>query len=311
MGVQSNNTINTTMKTILLICAFAAFAAALPSDDIETDLLTPVNEVVPETIFVAEEATKPAHTSADKKSTKGLPQCADIYDDAPSQSTYTSGPKKGQKTLHKGLRTCLCIPNGKNAKWAKTEHGKKKFKNYKPCYGNTLTKAQLKKIPPSERKNDKCDGWGMAWAKNCAPPRPPKKKPKKCTCHINGGKGRFKGHTEVVSGPAAKHLDWSGKRFRGIECSGCEFVRIHDDDGKSSKQDIVMGKNGLSKKIANERSRRKMRKLGDHTENMNGHKENKSCCGKKTCKYDAPLAFWKKGYDLSDDVAKITIQGAC
>jgi len=44
------------MKTILLICAFAALAAAAPSDDVETDLLTTTNDIVPETNFAEEEA---------------------------------------------------------------------------------------------------------------------------------------------------------------------------------------------------------------------------------------------------------------
>merc|ERR1712162_12092 len=96
LGVQSNNTINTTMKTILLICAFAALAAAHPSEDVETDLLTP-STVVPETTFLE-----------GKQTTKGLPQCADIH--AETLCTKKScNSQKGRST------SCLCIPGSQEA----------------------------------------------------------------------------------------------------------------------------------------------------------------------------------------------------
>merc|ERR1711939_1118973 len=96
MGVQSNNTINTTMKTILLICAFAALAAAHPSEDVETDLLTP-STVVPETTFLE-----------GKQTTKGLPQCADIH----AETLCTKKSCNGQKGRSK---SCLCIPGSQEA----------------------------------------------------------------------------------------------------------------------------------------------------------------------------------------------------
>merc|ERR1712193_195060 len=182
-----------TMKTILLICAIAAIATANSYDD---------DEIVPETSFVQE-------------STKGLPQCADIYNDAKSKSTYKSGPKKGQYTNHPGLKTCLCIPgsqeaSGKNKKYAE----KYVKKGYKECY--KWPKKILNKMYPSDRPKGCDDGWGMVDAKDCAPPRPAKKAPKKCT--------------------------------------GCEYVKVTDADPNTFwggyAQDIYLGKNSAARHAA-------------------------------------------------------------
>jgi len=254
------------MKTILLICAFAALAAAHPSEDVETDLLTPVNEleVVPETEFV----TKPPH-----KSESGVPQCADLHDDAPSHSTYASGPKKGQRTMHKGLRSCLCIPDGKYAKYANTSPG---GKGHKACF--KYPAHILKKIKPSDRPKGCNDGWGMAWAKNCAPPKTKwwMNPVPKCSCVVDQGQGFHKGkHIYVHEGH--KHgsvYNWKGKNFRGIHCQGCSLVKLYDDD-----------------------------KAKHHRQ----HKE-LSCCTGKTCDFTDARGWF---HDLRDDLSKIKLVPKC
>merc|ERR1711934_526612 len=84
---------NTTMKTILLLCAFAAFVSALPSDDVETDLLTPTtDDIVPEDTLVQETATA-GKTVA----------CSSLFNDATEDAVY-----KGKK--YKASPRCYCKP---------------------------------------------------------------------------------------------------------------------------------------------------------------------------------------------------------
>jgi hypothetical protein len=202
------------MKTILLICAFAALAAAHPSEDVETDLLTP-STVVPETTFLE-----------GKQTTKGLPQCADIH--AETLCTKKScNSQKGRST------SCLCIPGSQEASGKNKKYGAKyKKKGYKGCF--KYPAKVLKAIAPSKRPKGCDDGWGMVVAKDCAPPKhkwwiTPAPK---CNCVVDTGSGFKKGkHIYVHEGH--KHgsvYKWKGKNFRGIHCKGCSLVKLYDDD---------------------------------------------------------------------------------
>jgi len=279
MGVH---TTTITMKTILLICAIAAIATANSYDD---------DEIVPETDFVQE-------------STKGLPQCADIYNDAKSKSTYKSGPKKGQYTNHPGLKSCLCIPgsqeaSGKNKKYAE----KYVKKGYKECY--KWPKKILNKMYPSDRPKGCDDGWGMVDAKDCAPPRPAKKAPKKCTCKIKNGKSHVKHvfHSTGDKAVTVKNKEWGGL-FRGMTCTGCEYVKVTDADPNTFwggyAQDIYLGKNSAARHAAKGDKRMKGA-MGN----------NKSCCGKNTCSVEGIAGNVHIAHDLRDDVGEIVMQGAC
>merc|ERR1712216_633734 len=216
MGTTTTIQYNTTMKTILLICAFAAFVSALPSDDVETDLLTPTtDDIVPEDTLVQETATA-GKTVA----------CSSLFNDATEDAVY-----KGKK--YKASPRCYCKPlEARNWNIGKTNDHYKAKENL-----NNM------KIYPSERK-DPCDGLGLSYANECSPPKPKKVPPKKCTCMVDVGKVR----KEIISSTGkGVYFNWAkihDKRFREITCQGCSMVTAYDDDvhGKDHKTMHCPGK---------------------------------------------------------------------
>jgi len=244
-----------------------------------------------------------------------LPKCSQFTRE---QTKFT----KYKKVVYSAGIPCRCkgrkIPNFlKEAKNGEESHNDKfnggaDYKGgpgAKPCYIEYGKKSGM-----ANPNTKPCPDSGRSTSKECSAPAPPPAKKKLCKCIINKGDGRDQ-HAFTVEGngnaAASKTVDWDGKRFRSIECSGCKYVKVFDQDKQKHAQHVIMGKNYMSKKIANKQSRKKLRKLGDKSVNLNGKKENKSCCGKNKCGFQAPLAFWKAGHDYSDDVAKFTMDGAC
>jgi len=273
MGVQHHyNETTTTMKSIFLIAAFAALAIASRSAD----------DLVPEEDDIR------IMPSLVQESAKGLPQCADIYNDA-MQHQYMS-------------QRCLCIPGsqedgGKNKKYA----AKYKAKGYKGCY--KWGQKVLNKIIPSKRPKGCDDAWGISHAKDCSPPRPKKKAPKKCTCTIKNAKSH-KQHVFSSEGGKAvtvKNAKWGGL-FRGMTCTGCEYVKVTDADPNTFwggyAQDVYLGKNSAARHAINGRIKGAMA-------------NNNNCCGKKTCSVESIAGKVGLLHDLRDDVGKIVMQGAC
>merc|ERR1711990_1342419 len=120
MGFNPTIQINTTMKTILLICAFAALASAHPSDDVATDLLTVTEAhadgVVPETNFAQETAKVGGHWTDCKL---GVGDCAKPTIYTTSRVHHCKTKKACQyKVATSGMANSTRAPRG--AEWSAT-----------------------------------------------------------------------------------------------------------------------------------------------------------------------------------------------
>jgi len=262
------------MKTILLICAIAAIATALPSDDVETDLLTPANEVVPETELV--EATAGAGRWVKCTMGHSDPDCG-------KKQPYTTAQKGwkwvGMFNLHakppKHRRAPLCKDmtqeDPRKVCRCKGSHQDHAGHGAEPCFARPSWTASYKKMAA-------CGPGGYAFSDTCSKPKgyvePLPPPPKKCKCTVTGGNYGGRGilkksvHTEL-GGTWKKDWMSHNQGFKKIKCTGCSYVVLEDDDHKRWQDNHVM-----------------------------------HCCGKKECKLTLP-------YDLEDDIKQVHLGKAC
>merc|ERR1711959_46546 len=140
------------------------------------------------------------------------------------------------------------------------------------------------------------------FANGCSPKRPG---PKKCTCTIKNDKSHKQNvfSSEGSKAVTVKNKVWGGT-FRGMTCTGCEYVKVTDADPNTfwggHAQDIYLGKNSAARHAAKGDKRMKGA-MGN----------NKSCCGKKPCSVEEIAGKVHAFHDLRDDVGEIVMQGAC
>jgi len=257
-------------------------------------------------------------TQAKMTSSTNWPLCSSLHRDAREWKIYDG--KKHAFPVDcrcKGAKVAdyLKKPEKKDRKYQgkttlkKGENWNTKYNGGAEYHGGPHAKACWieygKKSKMANPDTKPCPDNGRATSATCSSPPPPPPKKSYCKCTVQGHKKSTRKKVMLASeGGSSKTYNWEGQKFRKITCTGCEYVRIYDDDDGTCKkgclkeaQDIILGKNSAARAVVSGQ----LKKLGkDH------EADNKSCCGKNTCSFD-PGSLG----DLQDDVQKIVMQGAC
>merc|ERR1712230_62332 len=312
MGFNPTIQINTTMKTILLICAFAALASAHPSDDVATDLLTVTeahaDDVVPETNFAQETAKVGGHWTDCKL---GHGDCAKPTIYTASRVHHCKTKKACQYKVDTKLQAGI-VTRTYCSKWDKN--------NCDQWHGQFNARAKrggvVGHIPFCHELNSekhtlcKCKGKHQDWkgkGKACfAGPNP--KKTRYCyssgkragTCKdLEYKQGKWS-PSEVIMGACNSN----GYAYastcsypKGIKRKAPKKAKVcacHVEGYKTSE--IIHLKEGQGKK---------------HHDHRGKDNHVMKCCGKKKCRFEAKGGVFSHGWDLRDDVSHIELAHPC